>query len=186
MGIDQPSVPSSLAKSAPTLHMDRSQITPKYLWNYLSWRCRIPWRSAAFHKKPLLRGDVRGHSHSDDILSIWYIIRVIHVPDWAWDQCFFFQSLYLRHIGFCLVWKWGINPQKGYLTRETNDQPLDLGYTIFKPHMSLAAPLRTPAACHWPCTTRPPRWRCCGMLGTTWVVELIHCRLQVIYIMTNN
>jgi hypothetical protein len=39
------------------------------------------------------------------------------------------------------IFRWGINPQKGYLNRETNDQPLDLGHTIFKPHMSLAARL---------------------------------------------
>lgn len=143
--------------------LDKSQITPKYLWNPLSWRCIIPWRSA-FHFAPSPRGRARTFTQR------WYPVDLVYYKSYscAWlsvGSVLLFSIFISKHIGFCLVWKWGINPQKGYLNRETNDQPLDLGYTIFKPHMSLAVPLRTPAACHWPCTTRPPWWRCCGMLG---------------------
>ena len=73
-GIDQPRVPSSLAKlakSAPTLHMDRSQITPKYLWNHLSWRCIIPWRSA-FHFAPSPRGRARTFAQR------WYPVDLVY------------------------------------------------------------------------------------------------------------
>ena len=45
------------------------------------------------------------------------------------------MAISYEYIGFCLVWNWGINHQmdpNGSFNKETDDKPLDFGFTILK------------------------------------------------------